>query len=45
MIINASLNDIVAAKDYPDDLAKTLLEESSVNVRQFEVKPTEDVKR
>ena len=36
MIINASIDTIVASRDYPDDLAKALLSESTVSVRQFE---------
>jgi len=35
MIINASLATIVVAREYPDELAKELLEESGVEVRRF----------
>ena len=35
MIINASMESVVAARDYPDELAKALLCESAVTVRHF----------
>ena len=37
MIINAEIKEIVYAEGYPDDLAKLILLESGINVRQFKL--------
>jgi len=38
MIINAKIKEIVYAEGYPDDLAKLVLLESNVKVRQYKLK-------
>jgi len=35
MLINAGVNEIVYAGDYPDDLAKKMLDESNIKIRKF----------
>ena len=35
MLINAGVNEIVFAGDYPDDLAKKILDESKIKIRKF----------
>ena len=41
MIINAEIKEIVYAEGYPDDLAKLILLESGINVRQFKLSEEE----
>jgi len=41
MIINAEIKEIVYAEGYPDDLAKLILLESGINVRQFSLSEEE----
>jgi len=38
MLINAGVNEIVFAGDYPDNLAKTILDESNIKIRKFDNK-------
>jgi len=35
MLINAGVNEIVFTGDYPDDLAKKMLDESNIKIRKF----------
>lgn len=35
MLINAGVKEIIYAGDYPDDLAKKMLDESKINIRNF----------
>lgn len=35
MLINASVNEIVFTGDYPDELAKKMLDESNIKIRKF----------
>jgi len=35
MLINAGVNEIVFAGDYPDELAKKMLDESNIKIRKF----------
>jgi dCMP deaminase len=35
MLINAGVNEIVYAGDYPDELAKKMLDESNIKIRKF----------
>ncbi len=44
MLINAEIKEIVYAEGYPDDLAKLILLESNINVRQFSL-PKDEVKK
>ncbi len=44
MLINAEIKEIVYAEGYPDDLAKLMLLESNINVRQFSL-PKEEVEK
>ena len=41
MIINAEIEEIVYAEGYPDDLAKLILLESGIKVRQFKLSDEE----
>ena len=38
MLINAGVNEIVYSGDYPDDLAKAMLSESNIKIRNFNKK-------
>ena len=38
MIINAGIKEIVYAEGYPDDLAKLVLLESNIVIRQYKLK-------
>ena len=44
MLINAEIKEIVYAEGYPDDLAKLMLLESDIKVRQFSL-PKEEVEK
>ncbi len=44
MLINAEIKEIVYAEGYPDDLAKLILLESNIKVRQFSL-PKDEVKK
>jgi len=35
MLINAGVLEIIYAGDYPDELAKRMLEESSLKIKRF----------
>jgi dCMP deaminase len=38
MLINADINEIVYSGDYPDDLAKKIIDESKINIRNYNKK-------
>ncbi len=44
MLINAEIKEIVYAEGYPDDLAKLILLESNIKVRQFSL-PKEEIEK
>ncbi len=44
MLINAEIKEIVYAEGYPDDLAKLILLESNIKVRQFSL-PKDEMKK
>jgi deoxycytidylate deaminase len=35
MLINAGVTEIVFSGDYPDELAKKILDESNIKIRKF----------
>ncbi len=44
MLINAEIKEIVYAEGYPDDLAKLMLLESDIKVRQYSI-PKEEIEK
>jgi deoxycytidylate deaminase len=40
MLINADIKEIIYSGDYPDDLAKKIIDESDINIRNFNKKKT-----